>query len=344
MTFQLGYGVNIAHWLSQSERRGAERRAWFTEADVQRIASAGLDHVRVPVDETQLWSEAGKRDPEAFDLLEQALGWCRTARLRAIVDLHVVRCSAMNAAGRPISADPAVGERLCAVWDDLSEALAHWPADLVAYELLNEPVARVADDWNDLAARLLARIRRREPARAVAVDSMVEVDTDRFADPRAFADMRVPADPNLILTFHFYDPFLFTHYRAPWTPARVFAGPVEYPGEQASAADWAALTPAVRRTAGGERVFTATDMERVLEPALAVAKASGLPLWCGEFGALTSTPEPARERWYRDVISTLARHGIPATVWNYKGSEFGVFDDAGRPTLVHRALQEAIRG
>ena len=71
------------------------------------------------------------------------------------------------------------------------------------------------------------------------------------------------------------------------------------------------------------------------------AAETSLPLWCGEFGALGSTPEPARECWYRDLLAALKRHEIPWTVWDYKGV-FGVFDAEGRPTLVHRVLSEAI--
>jgi hypothetical protein len=29
MSFALGHGVNISQWLSQSDRRGDERAAWF---------------------------------------------------------------------------------------------------------------------------------------------------------------------------------------------------------------------------------------------------------------------------------------------------------------------------
>ena len=35
-------GVNISHWLSQSERRGDKRVAWFKREDVKFIAEAGF--------------------------------------------------------------------------------------------------------------------------------------------------------------------------------------------------------------------------------------------------------------------------------------------------------------
>ena len=61
--FKVKRGTNISHWLSQSPRRGAERRAWFTREDVAWLAALGFDHVRLPIDEEQMWDANGKPDP-----------------------------------------------------------------------------------------------------------------------------------------------------------------------------------------------------------------------------------------------------------------------------------------
>jgi endoglucanase len=333
MNFKLGRGVNISHWLSQSDRRGAERRAWFGQNDVERIATSGYDHLRFPVDEVQLWDEKGERESEAFELLEQGLDWCEQAGLRAVVDLHIVRSHYFNVDSNPLFAELAEQSKFCALWADLSQALAHRPVDRVAYELLNEPNAARDSDWNELAARALAEVRAHEPERIVAIDC------NGTADPRFLPALHVPKDENLILTFHFYDPLLFTHYRAHWSPVKAYEGPIDYPGELVSQEVWDALPEPVRFAARNERVFTAADIERVLAPALTLAKETGLPLWCGEFGALGTTLEPARERWYRDVLTALERHEIAWTVWDYKG-DFGIIDAEGRPTLVQRMLSE----
>ena len=76
MPFEIHRGTNISHWLSQSAARGDERRGWFTRSDVDRIGDWGFDHIRLPIDEEQLWNEEGKRDAEAFDLLSAAIDWC----------------------------------------------------------------------------------------------------------------------------------------------------------------------------------------------------------------------------------------------------------------------------
>ncbi|TDI69046.1 MAG: hypothetical protein E2O88_05700 [Bacteroidetes bacterium] len=70
--FEVKRGTNIAHWLSQSERRGIEREMFFTEEDVKAIAGMGFDHIRLPIDEEQMWDENGARYPDAFGLVLQS--------------------------------------------------------------------------------------------------------------------------------------------------------------------------------------------------------------------------------------------------------------------------------
>ena len=45
--FEVKRGVNISHWLSQSEDRGKVRAKKFTREDVKFIAEAGFDHIRI---------------------------------------------------------------------------------------------------------------------------------------------------------------------------------------------------------------------------------------------------------------------------------------------------------
>jgi len=61
--FVIRTGVNVSHWLSQSEKRGEERRNYVTQSNFDTIASIGFDHVRIPVDEVQLWDSVGNKKP-----------------------------------------------------------------------------------------------------------------------------------------------------------------------------------------------------------------------------------------------------------------------------------------
>lgn len=71
--FVINKGINISHWLSQSGARGEKRAAYFTESDVRFLAEAGFDHLRIPIDEEQMFTVDGKKEKEAFALLHDAL-------------------------------------------------------------------------------------------------------------------------------------------------------------------------------------------------------------------------------------------------------------------------------
>ena len=52
--------MNIAHWLSQVFG-WSPRATFFTEEDVKLIKNLGFDHIRMPIDEEQMWTEEGEK-------------------------------------------------------------------------------------------------------------------------------------------------------------------------------------------------------------------------------------------------------------------------------------------
>ena len=140
-SFTIHRGINISHWLSQSDSRGEERIKWFTRDDVKFLAESGFDHLRIPIDEEQMFNEDLTPDSEAFGLLHKALGWCKEFDLRAVVDLHIIRTHHFNAQDKPLFTEKKAQERFYECWRKISAELAKYPRSMVAYELMNEPVA-----------------------------------------------------------------------------------------------------------------------------------------------------------------------------------------------------------
>ena len=223
--FLVKRGTNIAHWLSQSERRGEERARFFTEADIRFIDSAGFDHIRLPVDEMQLWDSTGRRFDDAFRLLENCMSWCSKANLKVILDLHILRSHHFNEKLRPLWTDPKAQDHFIQLWKDLSTHVKKWPNTMVAYEFMNEPVADSAEEWNRLLSRVSDSIRSWEPKRTLVIGS------NRWQSAKTFDELRIPPnDPNILLSFHFYEPFHLTHFQASWSDLKDFKGKVQYPG------------------------------------------------------------------------------------------------------------------
>lgn len=318
--FTIHRGLNISHWLSQSRVRGLARERYFTEKDVAYIASEGFDHLRIPVDEEQLFLESGEKDAEAFALLHEALGWCRKYGLRAVVDLHILRSHHFNAAEKPLFSDEKAQESFFECWRKISGELKDYSNGWVAYELMNEPVADRAEDWNKLVCRCVEVIREREPQR------MLVIGSNRWQRFETVKELELPEnDPNIIVSFHYYDPFLFTHYLAGWTDNRDYIGRVHYPGQVVAPEDLAKLPKDLsdRFADWTEQVYDKEAFKRDFSEALSVAKARGLQLYCGEYGCINSSPVPDRVRWWRDINEVFEEMGIARAVWDYKG-DFGI--------------------
>jgi endoglucanase len=213
--FEVFRGTNIAHWLSQSNRRGLEREQFLTQADIETIKDMGFDHVRLPVNEEQMWDENGNRHTDAFQLMENCINWCLEYDLRVIVDLHILRSHHFNAEEKPLWTDPAEQEKFYDLWRELSASLGKYPNFMVAYELMNEAVANDTELWNNLVTNAVATILQLEPERTIVIGS------NRWQSVDTFDELKVPEnDPNILLSFHFYEPFLLTHWKASWTNLR----------------------------------------------------------------------------------------------------------------------------
>jgi endoglucanase len=335
--FEIRRGVNLSHWLSQCF--GWSPRATFiTERDIRFIASLGYDHVRIPIDEKELWNTDGRPSDEAFGYLTRVLTWCAKHRLRAIVDLHTVRAHHFNAAneGRKnvLFTDPAAQENFLRLWKDIGARIGHTPVDMVAYEIMNEAVADDPEDWNRLLARAVATIREREPKRVIVIGS------NMWQMPRTFPALKVPQnDPNIILSVHNYAPLIFTHYKAGWVPFQTYDGPVRYPGPPLTQKDLdgyvarippevAGLLEDARDNYGPKRLL------RELEPAISRAKTLGLQLYLGEFGCLPTVARADRLAYYADLVGVAEAHNMAWANWDYKG-DFGImgFDREKKQTL-----------
>jgi endoglucanase len=317
--FIINKGVNISHWLSQSDVRGEERKKYFTRKDVEFIAAAGYDHIRLPVDEEQLWDTQGKKIPEAFGLLHDAVQWSLKNKLKIIIDMHILRSHYFNAAERPLWTDTAEQTKFVERWMDLSGELNKYPINQVAYELLNEAVADDPEDWNRLIAKVMKPLREMEPRR------MIVIGSNRFQDPETFRDLKIPEnDTNLILSFHFYTPFALTHYKASWTNLLNYDGPVKYPGQVVDSADLKGCSDALRLTmkwASG--YYTADTLEKRMQLPIEYARKYNLQLYCGEYGCIVNAPRIPRLAWYSDIITIFERNNIASANWDYK-AEFGI--------------------
>lgn len=119
---------------------------WITEDDFIQIGQNGLNHVRIPIG---YWAVAPlEGDPYVqgqLDVLDQAIGWARTANLKILLDLHGAPGSqnGFDNSGRYGPVDWQQGDTVNQTITALQNLAQHYSGDtdvVTAIELLNEPL------------------------------------------------------------------------------------------------------------------------------------------------------------------------------------------------------------
>ena len=330
--FEINIGINVSSWLSVPKYTGAGRLSFFQEKDVELLSSLGFDHIRLCIDEVELWEEDGtKIRPEGFDLLHDAIRWCEKYGLRVIVDMHITRNHRFTNTENLLFTDSSEPANFVKLWEDLSHELYKYPNSLVAYELLNEPVSADPKNWNRVSALAINAIRAKEADRTI----IVGVCTSNFGV--RYNDLQLPSTHHVMMTFHFYSPFLLTYYGSTSTTGGRRDIPIIYPGPpQLIPEEYIHLLPANWQETG-RRVYDRERLETSIMLGINRAKELEVPVFVGEFGTWNATPEPARTNWYRDIVDILLANDIPYTLWDYKGWGYSLISESNEvfyPTLV----------
>ena len=283
------------HWLDH----------FFTEADVRLMGECGATAVRIPLNYRHFESDAAPFEylEKGFKRLGEALDWCASHGLYAILDLHAVQgCQNFgwhcdNATRHSLFwQHPHFQDRFVALWEEFARRYREHPA-IGGYNVMNEPISGQENNPNPFRSPapsdwdLINAVYRRvvEAIRKIDAHHIVFLEGDYFSS--RFEGLDAPFAENLVYCFHRYLP-----------PG---LGPGPYPGEL-----------------GGEH----WDRARILESATSseayqFAQKHNVPLCAGEFGAMFTGPseeEPDRLRGVGDQAVVLDELGIHWMTVTYK--------------------------
>ena len=335
--FDIHQGVNVGNWLSQSWVMGERREKIFTEEDMDLLVANGFDHIRLPVDEVQLFNQDMTLNEGTVALIHKTIDGCLARGLKVIFDLHILRSFSFMDNDAPLWKSEAEQDKLVNMWRDIQGILCEYPVTDVAYEILNEAVAPTDEQWADLMLRVVAMIRETEKDRIIVLGANMQNQASHVKN------IKVPeGDRNIMLTFHFYEPLLITHYQASWTPLRIlhFNGPMQYPGqlipdevyEQLNDEEKAVIEPY-------NHSYDKEWMRSMWQEAVDYAHSKGIKLHLGEFGCLVNCGEEVRLAWLKDVVDLARELDIPYSMWEYN-SQFGFADRMNKGVITNRPLME----
>lgn len=255
------------------------------------IHEAGFSAVRIPIS----WSTHTSQqppytiDPDFFSRVDWAVKEALSNDLAVVINIHHFN--------ELISDPEANHDKLLSIWNQVAERYKD-QSDDVFFELLNEPNGSMANIyWNKYAAELIALIRKSNPDRTLIVGP------GDWNSPRALNGLILPEeDRNIIVTFHFYDPFSFTHQGAEWVDPVPDLG-ITWEGTEN---DKLAI----------HAVFKLADKW---------AQKHSRPLFLGEFGAYGKADMESRARWTEYVARTSEEYSIGWSYWEFC-SGFGLYD------------------
>jgi endoglucanase len=176
---------------------------------------------------------------------------------------------------------------------------------------------------NPITQQTLAAVRASNPTRLVFVDSFFWASADQLKN------LELPEDPNLVPSFHNYQPILFTHQGMPFMAPEFQTRPVVFPGPPATPVT---LAPAAQSTSWVSEWFYSYNRSSVVDNSGGPGavfdyyktvehylKTSKRRLYMGEFGVADSADPQSRENWLRLVRQEAEKRNIGWAIWDDGG-------------------------
>ena len=363
-------GVNTWPWFSMTTEYPPPRTdyAWppFQSqrpvphaVDLHKLVAAGFDFIRIPVDPGPFLSFSGMQRTQLLDMLIGAVTEATQSGLGVIVNLQASGTHYWTAERMFGSADAPAFKPYLELVSEVAHRLNRVDFARVALEPVNEPPQSCDSGvWTEVQTQLLNAARNAAPALTLVatgacgsmitgLDALDAMPLERFGP--------------LLFTFHFYEPYLFSHQGAPWMREPVYRAlnAVPWPASAGSlSATLAAVRARMQADTGITRAAQADayrETERVLTEYFAAqpdvpflrrylakvadwSRRRGVPAQCilmGEFGALRSDARYVaaaaadRARYIRDVRLTAESFGFSWAFWNLFDG-MGVMDDVTR--------------
>ncbi|HEY3369360.1 MAG TPA: cellulase family glycosylhydrolase [Prolixibacteraceae bacterium] len=307
-------GVNITGWFAASSARSVPFTK-FTKKDLQDIKSLGCDVIRLPITLHYMTSGAPDYviDPIFYQYLDQVIDWTEELQLNLIIDNHTIEVAKSKTVEAP----------LLKIWPQMARHYKNRSMS-VFYEILNEPNTLLAADWAAIQSKVVDSIRAYDTKHTIVVTGA------DWGGISGLINLKKLKDTNLIYSFHFYDPFLFTHQGAGWaSPSMVDLANVPFPYD---ATRMPACPASLKGTWIESSLSTAyrTDgtvarLKSTIDAVTQYAATNGVKIFCGELGVYNqNSPDKDRVEWYKTVTAYMNQKAIPWTMWDYKGG-FGLF-------------------
>jgi endoglucanase len=289
-TGNLVRGINLGNALEAPNE--GDWGVTLEEEYFQLISNKGFDFIRVPIK----WSAHAEVDSpytidtDFFERIDWVINQSTSRDLLVIINMHHYD---------EIFSEPADHrERFIGIWKQIAERYMNYPDELY-FELLNEPHDNLrVNRWNEYLNEAIDIIRESNPERIIIVGP------PNWNSYEHIHRLNLPEDDtNIIVTFHYYEPFTFTHQGADW-----ISGSNAWLGTEWTGTD-------------NEKQAIRDAFDQVYE----WASENDRQLLLGEFGAYQEGDMASRVRWTEFIAREAESRDIAWAYWEFCAG-FGIYD------------------
>lgn len=310
-------GVNLSNWFQTSGPKQIQFTK-YSKKDFENIKNLGCNVIRLPINLFHMTNGQPEYVVDSLFLgfLDEAVNWAEDLEIYLILDNHSTDDIA--------SKNPNLESLLIKVWKQLSERYKN-RSEYIIYEIMNEPNGITTQTWGNIQQKAIDSIRISDTTHTIIVGPS---NYNSFND---LAQLPVYSDKKLIYTFHFYEPFIFTHQGANWSnPSLVSLLDVPFPYN----ADSMPALPDNLKSTWIKNSYdtynvngTAEKVKELINTAISFKNSRNASLYCGEFGVYKPyVKDSDRDYWYSAVRRYLEENNIAWTTWDYQGT-FGLFEN-----------------
>jgi len=314
----LNNGISIS-WLEQTWTPGIIDSNGIKRKDMELLSKLGFKTIRLPIAFAFFESQHIPLE-KVLARVDAVIGKCNKYGFKLILDNHYGNLNDSNYATET--------QNIIKLWVILAKRYINQNHDNLFFELYNEPPHMNPQIWHDAAYNIVTAVHNIDRQRTLIIgasnyNSIYELSRS----------VRL-ADDNVIYTFHFYEPFLFTHQGAAWVGDQEATTGVEFPynGEH-----YPKLNPKAKNTPGESnyKEYPVDGNERSIKDKLMIIKNWAnkyhVPILCGEYGVYNKYADAdSRCRYIKAMRETLKALDIPGILWDYNTS-FSIFN--GMPSI-----------
>ena len=316
----LDNGVSIS-WLEQTWKSDILDANAVKSSDFQLLKQLGFKSIRLPVAFEHFESDNDSMQ-KVFGYIDEILKQCKLYGFRLIICYHSGHLNDNNY----LTETPKVIN----LWTNLTNKYKYESPENLFFEIFNEPPHMDPGVWKDAAYNIVTAIHKIDKNRTLIVGSS---NFNSIYELSRFVRL---ADENIIYTFHFYEPFYFTHQGVAWIGDQVATTGVPFPYDPNN---FPSLNSKARGTAGEDHynLYPKDGNERAIHDKLLIAKNWGakydVPLLCGEYGVYNEYADlNSRCRYIKAMRKELRNLAMPGILWDYN-TNFSIFN--GEPSLAH---------